>query len=102
MLKYAMSLSRLMIRREDYDWICASHGTVPINAIVLEHHLQAALRALEGEYHEITDFSKWHDTAGFAFRSPETKKCVELGNISIIFDERYLYDTAEYNHANRH
>lgn len=104
MLLYAMSMAKLMARRDEFDHCCGGHTEELLPGDMVNHALAAAIRALDGETDgepprlpkersprdagdKGPDFSK-HDPAAQGF--------VKYKDVGLMFDKRYLRDATRY------
>ena len=112
MLLYMESVAKILMHREEFDWVCPGHGKSMVDADVVNHTMMAALRALDGE----TDPEPPHPTPeskakqggpgkgpkgppknGFAAHDPKDSGCIVYKDARIMFDKRYLKDTTRYD-----
>lgn len=107
MLRYVMSVAKLLARRDEFDWIAYGHGRELAGADMADHAMIAALRALDGELDEppkpgprpIEDGIKGPiDTPpDLSAHNPAEKGFICYKDVAIMFNTRYLKDAAVYD-----
>ena len=111
MLLYAMSIAKLMARRDEYDYVCFGHGRELGSGDMVNHGLMAALRALEGEIDERpprpaggmkrppNDPNKGPEDHGpdFSKHNPADAGFIRYKDVAIMFNKRYLKDPTRYD-----
>lgn len=108
MLLYMQSVAKLLTRREEYDWILAGHSNELISADQVNHTMMAALRALDGDLdvpkpperkpgEEEPGKHKGDHGPDFSKHDPADDGFIEYKGARIMFNKRYLKDTARYD-----
>ena len=96
---YVMSLSKIMARRDEFDYLCTGHGKELLDASVVDYCMIAALRALDGEQDEEPPRPPrpGRDKGPFALHNPADKGFIQYKDARIMFDKRYVKDTTKYD-----
>ncbi len=98
MLRYAINVSKLMTRREEYDWVLRGHEDFMHSADIVNHTLVCALRAVELDC-DVEPPRPRRPGGGpsHGSRNPENNGYVEYKGTHISFDKRYVKDLTHYN-----
>ena len=97
MLRYAINVSKLMVRREEYDWVLRGHEDCMHNADIINHTLVCALRAVELDCDIEPPRPCRHGGPTLGSGNPEDNGYVEYKSTHISFDKRYVKDLTHYN-----
>lgn len=97
MLRYVMDLSRILSRRDEYDYICGGHTAELLDGDLINHIMIAALRALDGELDEPPAPPAGRDPkkGPFALHDPANSGFCRCKDASVSFDRRYLRNAEE-------
>ncbi len=107
MLRYVMSVAKLLERRNEFDWVAYGHGREIARASMADHVMMAALRALDGEVDEPPKMGERPVEDGvkgpvdtppdLSAHDPADKGFIRYKDVEIMFSKRYLKDPAVYN-----
>lgn len=96
-LRYAINVSKLMARREEYDWVLRGHEDFMHNADIVNHTLVCALRAVELDCDPKPPRPQRAGGPKLGSPNPEDHCYVEYKSTSLSFDRRYAKDLTRYN-----
>lgn len=107
MLRYVMSVAKLLERRDEFDWVAYGHGEKLAAATMVDHAMVAALRALDGELDEQPKPKERPAEDGIkgpvdippdlSGHDPADRGYIRYKDVQIMFSKRYLKDPAVYN-----
>lgn len=99
MLRYAINLSKVMVRREEYDYILQGHNDRLVDADAVNRTLICALRAADGDLDPRPPRPTPPPGArpGPKLGNPDFVGYVEYKDAHITFDTRYANDLTRYD-----
>lgn len=95
-LRYAINVAKLMVRREEYDWVLRGHEDFAHPADLVNHTLVCALRAAELDCDEAPPRPN-RGGPKLGSGNPEDSGYVAYKSTSLSFDKRYATDLTRYN-----
>ena len=101
-LRYAMNLSKVMARRDEYDYLLQGHNDHLVDANIVNYTLICALRAADGELDEQPPRNPVQRTrkGPSPFKAdPKNAGYVAYKDVHISFDKRYITDMYEIETA---
>lgn len=97
-LRYAINVAKLMVRREEYDWVLRGHEDMLHDANLVNHTLICALRAAELDCDpEPPRPVRPGGGPKLGSSNPADNGYVEYKGTHISFDKRYAADLTRYN-----
>ncbi|MCI2048834.1 MAG: MBL fold metallo-hydrolase [Lachnospiraceae bacterium] len=100
LMRYAMSLSRLMARRDEIQYICGGHNDSLLDGSLLNHLLICALLGIDGQRDQQPPMPPGHDPSKgpFKLHDPANSGYTVYKDAAISYDKRYVdsYKEADF------
>lgn len=96
-LRYAINVSKLMVHREEFDWVLRGHEDFMHPGDLVNHTLVCALRAVELDCDVEPERPNHAGGPKLGSGNPEDNGYIAYKSTSISFDKRYAKDLTNYN-----
>lgn len=98
MLRFAINLSKVMARREEFDYILQGHNDVLVSGDAVNYGLICALRAADGDSDPMPPRPERKPRPGpKPYSNPEYDGYVAYKDVHLSFDKRFAKDLTQYD-----